>query len=149
MIQKLLYNNNSQNMRTHQSTAEQIAKYLKYQRKKRHLSITQLAKGAEVSPSYISKLEQGQYQSITFDVLQNIAHALDMKTVDFLRKCGLISEERSLPTLEYYLKEKYRFPPQAIIDIINFIEFSEYKYKADIEREENIHQKYWQAKKDP
>jgi transcriptional regulator with XRE-family HTH domain len=134
-------------MRVQQSTSKKIAQYIKYQRKKRKLSITQLAKRAEVSPSYISKLEQGQYQSTTFDVLQNLAHALEMKTADFLRKCGLISEEKSLPSLEYFLKEEYQFSPKAIVEIVNFINFAEYKYKKEIQKEEKLHQHYWQKQK--
>lgn len=134
-------------MRVHQSTSQQIAKYIKYQRKKRQLSITQLAKKADVSPSYISKLEQGQYQSTTFDVLQNLAHALEMRTADFLRKCGLISEERSLPTLEYLLKEEYRFSTKAIVEIVGFIDFIKYKYKTKIQKEEKLHQHYWEKQK--
>jgi len=134
-------------MRVQQSTSKKIAQYIKYQRKKRKLSITQLAKRAEVSPSYISKLEQGQYQSTTFDVLQNLAHALEMKTADFLRKCGLISEEKSLPSLEYFLKEEYQFSPKAIVEIVNFINFTKYKYKKEIQKEEKLHQHYWQKQK--
>jgi transcriptional regulator with XRE-family HTH domain len=134
-------------MRVHQSTSKKIAQYIKYQREKRKLSITQLAKKARVSPSYISKLEQGQYQSTTFDVLQNLAHALEMKTADFLSKCGLISEEKTLPSLDYLLKEKYQFSPQAIVEIVNFINFTKYKYKTEIKKEEEIHKRYWKKQK--
>lgn len=123
--------------------ASLVGDYIKYQRQKRHLSLAQLAKSTDLTPAYLSRLEHGTYQSLTITTLTKLATALEMSIVDLLYKAGIVEDKNPLPSLEYYLKEKYQLPSLAIDDVILFLEFVKKKYKAEIEDMKDAHKEYW------
>lgn len=123
--------------------ADKIAKYTKYQREKKGISINEFARITGLTPSFISRLESLDYQDIRFAVAEKLAKGLTMSLEDFLRKCKIIDIKNELPPLEYWLKEKYQFTPKAIDDVSLFVEFISKKYKTKIDIEKEIHNKYW------
>lgn len=120
-----------------------VGDYIKYQRQKRHLSLAQLAKSTDLTAAYLSRLEHGTYQSLTVTTLTKLAGALEMSIVDLLFKAKIIEDKNPLPSLEYYLKEKYQLPSEAIDDIELFLEFLKKKYKTEIENMKDAHKEYW------
>jgi transcriptional regulator with XRE-family HTH domain len=130
------------------SAAAKIGAYIKYQREKRNKSLNEFAKLINVDPSFILRLENGVYQSIGLDVVEKIAEGLEMGLEDLLGKAGLLSRYKGeLPEVEFFLKEKYQFPRQAIHDVIVFLKFVEERYKKEIERRRKVHKKYWSKRR--
>jgi len=124
--------------------AKNIGQYLAYQRKKRNLTLADLAEKCGLSISYLSKLEDGQYGTATFDVIQDLAHGLDMRTADFLRKCDLISGEAAVTPIEYSLKELCFLPNTAIEEVMAYIDYICHKYQKEIKAKKIEHRQYWQ-----
>lgn len=125
------------------SLGQKIGEYVKYQREKRQLTITQLAEDAKLTAAYISRLEQGDYDSPSLEACQQLSEALRMPLWAFLTKSGATDIPIDLPDLAFYLHEKYQYPPEAIADIELFVKFIEKKYQADIKRYHIEHNKYW------
>jgi len=126
------------------STAAKIGLYVRYQREKKELSLSEFGELIGVTPSFLLRLEQGVYKTIKLDVVEKIAKGFQMSVADFLAKCQ-IGEQYVLemPALEFYLKEKYQFPSEAIKDSNLFIEFLRLKYKAEIATQLKQHKEYW------
>src|SRR5258708_22885494 len=127
--------------------AAKIGTYIQYQRQKRELSLNEFAKLANITPSFLMRLENGVYQNIKFDAIEKLAASLQMTAEDFLRKCQVISSSEGLPPLEYYLKELYQFPEEAINDVMLFFSFIQEKYKNEIIEMKKAHTKFWKGKK--
>ena len=68
----------------------EVAAFLKAKRGRAGLSVRQLAKKADISFTYISKLELGQ-RSPTFEVLARLLKALGVGWVEFLKTTGYIT----------------------------------------------------------
>ncbi len=129
------------------NTGTKIGKYVNYQRMKRELSLNELGKQTGMATSFLLRLERGVYQNVKFDVIEKLAEGFDMTIEDFLTKCGIIEESHKLPPLEYYLKEQYQLPPEAISDTKLFIELLKMKYKKEIQHMKTLHKSYWKNKK--
>lgn len=129
------------------NTGTKIGKYVNYQRMKRELSLNELGKQTGMATSFLLRLERGVYQNVKFDVIEKLAEGFDMTIEDFLIKCGIIEESHKLPPLEYYLKEQYQLPPEAISDTKLFIELLKMKYKKEIQHMKTLHKSYWKNKK--
>ncbi len=105
------------------SAGAKIGRFLNYWRKQNNLSLGAFSKSSNLTSSFILRLEKGDYRSVKFDVIEKIAKCLKMTEEDFLRHCEIIPSKRELPSLEYFLAEKYQFPPQAIEEVKLIIEF--------------------------
>lgn len=132
-----------------ESTGSKIGQYTKYQREKRGWTLNEFAQRSDLTASFLLRLESGEYQTVKFDVLQKIAMGLDMPVRNFLWKCDLIEgdDPDDLPTLSFYLKEKFQMPEAAIGDIQLFLDFVHKKYKTEIAEMKKAHQTYWKKKK--
>lgn len=128
-----------------QSVAYKIGKYVKYQREKKNFSLNEFAKRVSLDVSFIMRLENGVYHSIKFDVIEKLAGGFETDIEDFLRKCQITSgrNKTSLPPLEFYLKETYQFPDEAIEDIKLFLRLIKIKYKDQIKEMKKAHKSYW------
>ena len=127
--------------------AAKIGKYLKYQREKREKSLNEFSRILDVDPSFLLRLEQGVYHNIGFEVVEKLARGMDMAIEDLLGKAGLLSREADeLPEIEYYFKDKYQYPRQAIHDVQIFLKFVEVRYKEDIAKRRKAHKEYWSKK---
>ncbi|MFS0783745.1 helix-turn-helix domain-containing protein [Bacillus sp. 1P06AnD] len=61
-----------------------IGERIKKCRKKRHLTLNQLADQTGISKSYLSNIERGLQQNPSLNVLSKIAASLDVKVEDLL-----------------------------------------------------------------
>lgn len=129
-----------------QTVGQKVGSYVKYQREKQNLSINELGKKTSLTPSYLMRLEQGAYKTIGYDAIQKLANGFTMPREDFLYKCGLIRTRYDLPPIEYYLKEVYQFPPEAIENVKLMIELMRFKFKSEITELKKAHKKYWAEK---
>lgn len=131
------------------STGSKIGTYTKYQREKREWTLNEFATRSGLTASFLLRLESGEYQTVKFDVLQKIAKGLDMPLRNFLWKCKLIEgdDPDDLPTLGYYLKEKFQLPVEAVEDVQLFLDFIHKKYRSQIAEMKKAHQSYWKKKK--
>lgn len=131
-----------------QSIAQKIGKYTKYQREKKKYSLNEFAKRVDLDVSFIMRLENGVYQSIKFDVIEKLAHGFEMDIENFLRKCQITSSKNkaNLPSIEFYMKETYQFPDEAIEDLKLFIQVLKLKYKNQIGKMKKAHNHYWEKK---
>ena len=128
------------------SIGEKIGTYTKYQREKRHHSLNEFAKGIDVTTSFLLRLERGEYFNVKFDVIEKIAKGFEMTTGDFLYKCNIIEASNTLPPIDYYLKEAYQFPEEAIEDVKLLIELLKVKYKKERHELRELHKAYWEKK---
>lgn len=116
------------------TVGQKIGQYVKYQREKNNLSLTEVAQSADLDPSFLLRLEKGEYNDIKFLAIVKLAKSFQMTTNDFLLKCRLI-EKINQPqqlSLEYFLKEKYQLPAAAISLVQVFVEFIQAKYRQEI-----------------
>lgn len=128
------------------SVAAKIGKYLKYQRRKRGLSLVKFSEQTSLDPSFLHRIEKGYYGNISFMAAEKLATGLQMSLDDFLIKCEIIPVRSILPTLEYFFKEKYQFPEKAIQDLELFIGLLQEKYKNEVQKMKREHHKYWEKK---
>lgn len=107
-----------------------LGKYLKKERKERGLTIAEICSKGDLTPAYISRLEQGDYESPTLEMAQKIALALDMSLIDLLSACclGTQKSKQNLPEFPFYLHEKYGLPKEAIQDLELYLEVVKKKY---------------------
>ncbi len=133
------------NVDSKQTIGSKIGKYIKYQRVKKGYSLNELARMTDFDTSFLMRLEKGVYQSVKLDVLERLSAGFDMTLEDLLEKCGLVSAkgDKDLPSLEFYLKEKFQFPKEAISDLKLMVKVIEDKYKEEISDMKKMHTEYW------
>jgi transcriptional regulator with XRE-family HTH domain len=129
------------------SVGVKIGAYLKYQREKRKLSLVEFGKLLDIDASFLHRLEKGYYQSVSLDAIEKITNGLQMNIQEFLAKCEITPSRFSLPTAEYFYKEMYQFPDEAIADIQLFVKFLQEKYKHEIKLNKKKHEIYWKNRK--
>lgn len=110
-----------------------IAKQVKAMREKSGLTQTELAKAANVSVAYISRLESGGYQSLTLDVCQKLAKGLELSLKDFLSDIGLLEDDKT-PNTSLILQNALRsdgfgLTVSEVKDVIQYVEFIRHKRK--------------------
>ena len=69
------------------SPGEKIGKYIKYKRTQKKVSLNEFAKQADITPSFLLRLENGAYQSLKIDFIMKLAAGLQISLEEFLRKC--------------------------------------------------------------
>lgn len=139
-----IYQNTSKSQK---SVAEKIGQYTHYQREKRGFSLNEFARQTSLTTSFLLRLERGEYKSVKFDVIEKLASGFQMSIDDFLEKCGIIPSGKKLYPLDYYFKELYQFPEEAINDLKLFIQLLQLKYKKEIQEMKEAHKEYWGKKK--
>lgn len=136
-------------MSTRKTTAQKIGEYVKYQRQKHHWSLQDFADLCELTPSFLLRLEQGEYETVKFEVVEKLAKGFHMSLFNFLQKCELIGNNLiiDLPEIEFYLKEKFQLPVEAIEDVKLFLEVIHKKYEKQIAEMKAAHERYWKEGK--
>ena len=130
-----------------ETIGEKIGEYVSYQRKKRNWTLQDFSEKTDLTPSFILRLEKGEYRSVGFDAIEKLAKGFSMDIVSLLSKCDITTKaKQAMPSLNYYLKERYQFPEEAIGDVRLFIKFIEEKYKKEILNRRKLHKEYWEAK---
>ncbi|MEW6407885.1 MAG: helix-turn-helix transcriptional regulator [Patescibacteria group bacterium] len=108
-----------------------LGDYLKKLRKELGLSIREAAKRTKFTPSYLSRIESGNFKSIGIETLVRLSYLYEIPITDFLKESGFLekSDGDNLPEFPFYLKAKYHLPPQAIRDMEMALEIVKNKYK--------------------
>jgi len=110
-----------------------IATQMKSLREKSGLTQTELAKEADMSVAYISRLESGGYQSLTLDVCQKLAKGLGLTLRMFLSELGLLNDEKTPDTsliLQNALRsDGFGLSAPEVKDVIQYVEFIRHKRK--------------------
>lgn len=124
-----------------------VGRYVKYQRRKRRWSLQNLARKTSLTPSFLTRLESGKYKDISFGAMEQLANGFDVPFVVFLKKCGIAEDAFvSLPDFEFYLREKFQMPTEAVEDMKLFLEFMMKKYRKEIACLKTKHIQYWKSK---
>lgn len=78
-----------------------IAQKIKEMRDKFRLSPAELAKKSDLDPSYISKLEDGVYKSLSLKVSKALATGFGLTLKDFMDELGLFEDkDKTKPSFE-------------------------------------------------
>jgi|SRR5215471_3641019 len=96
-------------MATHSSLAE----YLRAERERAGLSLRQLAKLAGLHYSYLARLESGENDHPSPEVVQHIADVLELDPTDLYAYIGVVPP-RGLPDFAPYLRAKYHMDDEEI-----------------------------------
>lgn len=110
---------------------QRLGKYLKRLREELGLSMHAVARKADLTPSYISKIEAGTIlKSISVGALINFSSAYNIPVTAILEEAGFLKKSNDgLPDFTTYLKIKYKLSYQAIRDLEIAKEIIEKKYK--------------------
>jgi transcriptional regulator with XRE-family HTH domain len=104
-----------------------LGKYVRSKREEAGLSQRQLAQGAGVSFSNISRLESGFHTSPTPGLLKNIADVLDIDLAELLAYLGI--EVTGSGSLNDYLRRDYDLPAEGVKEAKQAIERIAQKYR--------------------
>jgi transcriptional regulator with XRE-family HTH domain len=97
--------------------ATTLAELLRSKRVDMGLSASETARRAGMTPSTLTRLEQGQIAAPTAASLQALGEVLGVSASDLFATIGWVPEG-DLPSMTPYLRSKYRdMPPEAIADI--------------------------------
>ena len=106
-----------------------INEKIRFERKKRELTLIALAKKADISYGMLHRLEDGRIASPHPELLKKVAYALDISYEELLKISGYISEDDS-EKVDIVLKEVFCFDAQYILS-----EFPDIKKKKAISSE--------------
>jgi len=109
-----------------------LSKSLKELREQIDLSQNELARRADISVGFISKLEAGVYKTLSIDKSKQLATGLGMTFRDFLAAAGLL-DDNSTPNATKMLAEalrQRRFSPDEINEIVGHVNYLESKRKS-------------------
>ncbi|MFY9457908.1 MAG: helix-turn-helix transcriptional regulator [Candidatus Spechtbacterales bacterium] len=92
-----------------------LAEYLRRIRTDLGLSMHEVARRTNLTPSYISKMESGNtFQTISAHGLVEFSKCYNIPIAFIMEKAGFVPEsEDDLPGLASYLRLKYKAPHQA------------------------------------
>ena len=107
-----------------------LADYLKKTRTDLGLSMHEVARRTNLTPSYISKIESGLvFQTISAHALVEFSKCYSIPPHVFLEQAGFIpQQEDALPGLSTYLRLKYKIPHQAVQEMEIVWEIIKKKY---------------------
>lgn len=107
-----------------------LGKFLKKIRNDNGFSIRYVAKKNNISASYLSKIENGNFfQTIGISTLVSLSGFYGISISLILEEAGFTKRQTDfLPDFPQYLRNKYKMPPQAIHDLELAKEIVEKKY---------------------
>ncbi|MBI4811953.1 helix-turn-helix domain-containing protein [Candidatus Falkowbacteria bacterium] len=111
-----------------------LGDYLKKLRKEMGLSIHGAAKTSQLTAGYISRLENGQFKTITAETLVKFSRTYNIPVNLILERAGLLEKQDDLPGLATYLKIKYDAPFAAIQEMKIAWEIIEKKYQNSLHK---------------
>lgn len=77
-----------------------LDKQIKRLRNEADLSMADLAKRTGLSEAYISKLEKGEYKSLSLRTCKTLADGLSLSLREFLEKVGFLEISKSRPSFQ-------------------------------------------------
>lgn len=102
-----------------------LGQLLRQKRIERGVTGVELTRRAQISRSYLTKLEDGTMQDLRLDKFCRIAEALGLSADDLLREAGYLAPKPKspLPEPDNYLRERYKLSPEGIEQAVEFLEF--------------------------
>ena len=102
-----------------------IAQEIRRLRKQFDLSPSGLAEKASLSPAYISKLEKGEYKSLSLKTCKSLANGFDMSLRDFLESIDFIDKnnQRSSSQLVSHALRTQGYSNDEVVKIKEYAEF--------------------------
>lgn len=107
--------------------AEQLGRFVRRLRKSQQLSLHAVADRADVNATWLMRLERGEYASPDARLLVGLAEALGIDVADLFAEAGLTTW-RALPSLQPYLRARYRLSAPAIREVSTFFEYINHRY---------------------
>ena len=74
-----------------------LSQKIKFLREKADISPTELATKAKLSPAFISKLENGEYETLSLKTSKHLSEGLGITLRYFLEEMGIIESNHSEP----------------------------------------------------
>lgn len=102
-----------------------IGVQLKKLRVEAGLNQSELAEKAGVSVSYVSRLESGDYQTLSLDICLQLASGLGLTLKAFLETFGLLESEKT-PNTDLILQNALRssgFTTKEVKDVLEYVDF--------------------------
>ena len=106
-----------------------LAKNLKKIREEAKISQNKLATKSKVSVAFISKLEAGEYKTISLKVCQQIAKGLGLTLKQFLDKIGLLENGDSPPNTTELIQHALRGKGLSVDEAQKVVDYAEYVIK--------------------
>ena len=72
---------------------QHIADFIARKRKEAGFTSKELADRSGLSPAYISRIENGEYKSLSLPTAKSLAEGFGLKLRDFLQEAGLLNNE--------------------------------------------------------
>jgi transcriptional regulator with XRE-family HTH domain len=80
-------------MRREPELLAEFGQYVKEQRQQKGLGLRQVARAAQMSPTYLSQIERGEQRWPTEEILINLANALAHSQSDLMSRAGRLSAD--------------------------------------------------------
>ncbi len=102
-----------------------LGQLLRQKRIERGISGVELTRRAQISRSYLTKLEDGTMQDLRLDKFCRITEALRLAADEVLQEAGYIAAKpkSALPEPGDYLRERYRLSPEGVEQAVDFLEW--------------------------
>jgi transcriptional regulator with XRE-family HTH domain len=102
-----------------------IAKKIKKMREQAGISATQLAARSGLSLAYISKLEGGEYKSLSLTSSKSLAEGLGLALRDFLETIGFLDNKSDSPSYQLltHALRKSGYSTDQTATILKYAEF--------------------------
>jgi transcriptional regulator with XRE-family HTH domain len=105
----------------------QLGRFVCRLRKRERLSLRTLAERAEVDPTWIWRLERGEYASPDPRLLVRLADAFGIDVTDLFAEAGFATSG-ALPSLQPYLRTRYNLPEPAVREVSAFFDYINHRY---------------------
>lgn len=106
-----------------------LGQHVRQTRQARGLGLRETARAARVDATWLSRVEQGVYQSPDPRLLMNVARALAIDVEDLYAAAGLTTGS-GLPGFSPYLRAKYDLPDDAVAQLEAHFKLLNDKYQS-------------------
>ena len=106
-----------------------IAKEIQVLRRQFGLSPSELAEQSGLSPAYISKLEDGKYQSLSLTTCKALARGFGINLRDFLESIHFLDNNKNRPSKDL-IGDSFRIKGYTEDEIIKIKEYAELLKRA-------------------
>ncbi|MER6284457.1 helix-turn-helix domain-containing protein [Streptomyces sviceus] len=99
-----------------------LASYIKKRRLELGLTVRDVAKAANMSASYVTRLEKGERKAVSQHIFRSLSHALQVDP-EVLYAASGITAPHEMPGFIDYLRLKYEMDETQAADLSKFIDF--------------------------
>lgn len=112
-----------------------LGEFIKHVREEKKLSQGEIARKAGLARSYISRLEEGDFNSPSVITLIRLAEGLGVSNEMIFRMAGVEVKESDLPAFDVYCRVQLGLPEEGVRKMEEFLELLKLKY-ADTDKQE-------------